>query len=279
MRIFLLILLLPLLAFGDVNARNGIAITTASTINGITPIAAVNGQTVVSGEFNPGDLPDLKLWLVADNVSGSDGDAVTTWTDSSGNGNDATQGTAANKPTIQVAEVNGHRAVLFDGVNDYIGGGLSYSFTAQSVFIVTKWNGGGGSFSRIITFSDAGNDYDTTNHLIPLLRDDSTSSFGSWQGSAIRSAATITSGNWFTWASINSGSVLQNYLDGVANASSYSASWSKTWTRYNLGAQAQVAAPDSFFSGLIAEIIVIGREATPTERTDIQTYFETKYGL
>ena len=36
-------------AFADVNARNGVAITTASTINGITPNAAINGLTIVSG--------------------------------------------------------------------------------------------------------------------------------------------------------------------------------------------------------------------------------------
>lgn len=36
-------------AFGDINARNGVSITTASTINGVTPVSAVNGLTVVAG--------------------------------------------------------------------------------------------------------------------------------------------------------------------------------------------------------------------------------------
>lgn len=36
-------------ALADVNAWNGVSITTASTINGVTPISAINGQTVVSG--------------------------------------------------------------------------------------------------------------------------------------------------------------------------------------------------------------------------------------
>jgi len=36
-------------AFADVNAKNGVSITTASTINGKTPNSALNGLTIVSG--------------------------------------------------------------------------------------------------------------------------------------------------------------------------------------------------------------------------------------
>lgn len=36
-------------AFGAVNARNGVSITTASTINGRTPNSAINGQTITGG--------------------------------------------------------------------------------------------------------------------------------------------------------------------------------------------------------------------------------------
>lgn len=36
-------------AFSAVNARNGVSITTASTINGRTPNSAINGQTITGG--------------------------------------------------------------------------------------------------------------------------------------------------------------------------------------------------------------------------------------
>lgn len=38
----------PFLAIADVNARNGVSINTASTINGATPNSAINGQTITS---------------------------------------------------------------------------------------------------------------------------------------------------------------------------------------------------------------------------------------
>ena len=48
----------------------------------------------------------------------SDGNAVSTWTDRSRSGNNATQATAANQPTYQTAEQGGQPLVKFDGSND-----------------------------------------------------------------------------------------------------------------------------------------------------------------
>jgi hypothetical protein len=48
----------------------------------------------------------------------SDGNAVSTWSDRSRNGNNATQATAANQPTYQTAEQGGQPLVKFDGSND-----------------------------------------------------------------------------------------------------------------------------------------------------------------
>jgi hypothetical protein len=64
-------------AFADVNAKNGISITTASTINGKTPNSAFNGLTIVSGG---GGGPAL-VSNVAANLGingGTTGDIVTT---------------------------------------------------------------------------------------------------------------------------------------------------------------------------------------------------------
>ena len=68
----------------------------------------------------PAILADAKLWLDASNVDGynnislSDGDAVSTWTDLSGNGNDAAPKGSANQPTYKGDKV------YFDGSNDYL---------------------------------------------------------------------------------------------------------------------------------------------------------------
>ena len=76
--------------------------------------------------LNARDL-GAKLVLDARHIDQSDNTAVSTWADRSGNGWDATQGTAANQPTFQTAEFGGNGVVRFDGSNDFLalsGGGL-----------------------------------------------------------------------------------------------------------------------------------------------------------
>lgn len=50
----------------------------------------------------------------------SDGNAVSTWSDRSGNGKDATMASAGNQPTYETAEQGGQPVVKFDGSNDYL---------------------------------------------------------------------------------------------------------------------------------------------------------------
>lgn len=70
--------------------------------------------------FSPMDIPGLRLWLKADSLVLNNNDPVSTWADSSGNGNDATQATGINQPLYITNVVNGNPIVRFDGSNDYM---------------------------------------------------------------------------------------------------------------------------------------------------------------
>ena len=73
------------------------------------------------GVFSPLDIAGCILWLKADAITGlSDDDPVTTWPDSSGNGNDATQATAGKKPLYKVGIQNGLPVVRADGTDDFM---------------------------------------------------------------------------------------------------------------------------------------------------------------
>lgn len=65
--------------FGDVSEKNGIAITTASTINGITPISAINGQTVAAGGFSLHASDDFESYSVGTTLA-----SAANWTVTSG---------------------------------------------------------------------------------------------------------------------------------------------------------------------------------------------------
>ncbi|MCK5787564.1 MAG: hypothetical protein KAH32_01005, partial [Chlamydiia bacterium] len=78
------------------------------------------------GAGGVGKSSNNKLWLCADDISQSDGTSVTSWTDRSGNSNNASQAAAANKPIYKTSIVNGHGVVRFDGTDDYFDDNHSY---------------------------------------------------------------------------------------------------------------------------------------------------------
>lgn len=98
--------------------------------------AAASYLRVLAGGFT---RAGLKLWLKADSLALNDGDAVGTWADQSGNGNDATQGTAANKPTFKTGLLNGWPIVRFDGTNDSLNlPNFCSAFAEGEIFVVVK---------------------------------------------------------------------------------------------------------------------------------------------
>ena len=75
----------------------------------------------VGGSASGITLQNLSVWLKADAITSlSDGDPVSTWTDSSNNSVNATQSTTSKKPTYRTGVVNGQPAVRFDGVDDFM---------------------------------------------------------------------------------------------------------------------------------------------------------------
>lgn len=62
----------------------------------------------------------LTAWYKGDSITGNDGDAVSAWSDSSGNGNNLAQASSARQPTIQTNELNSLPVVRYDGTNDIL---------------------------------------------------------------------------------------------------------------------------------------------------------------
>jgi hypothetical protein len=91
-------------------------------------IEAVEAELVVSHGF-----PGLQLRLEAENYDPQTG----TWTDSSPLGNDASQATAASRPSLVANQTdNGLPAVRFDGVDDFLALGSAISTTGTDGFTV-----------------------------------------------------------------------------------------------------------------------------------------------
>ena len=61
----------------------------------------------------------VTAWYKADSISGTDGSAQSSWSDSSRNSNHASQGNTSRYPTLQTNEIGTHPVVRFDGANDF----------------------------------------------------------------------------------------------------------------------------------------------------------------
>ena len=98
------------------------------------PGAARRGG-VAAVPWTPADLPDLALWLDADDASTItlNGSNVSQWDDKSGNGNNVAQATATNQPTYTASGLNGKPVLTFDG--DWFSS-LSLSLPQFSVSLV-----------------------------------------------------------------------------------------------------------------------------------------------
>lgn len=80
------------------------------------------------GGWLPTDLPELELWYASDQITGvANGDTVTTFTESSGNNRNISQSVEGQKPKYYTNVQNGLPAVRFDGVDDYLVHGPTYT--------------------------------------------------------------------------------------------------------------------------------------------------------
>lgn len=113
-----------LTGMGSVSA-SGVFVS-SSTGNTTIKIDDSSGQSVVANGVvrsltkDPASmtstLANLRLWLKADALALTDGSAVTTWPDSSGNGVVVSQGTPVNQPTYKTNVYNGKPVVRFNGL-------------------------------------------------------------------------------------------------------------------------------------------------------------------
>lgn len=83
------------------------------------PARAGQFARLLGGETTSSNLPAPVLWLIADDISGSDGDAITTWPDSSGFARDAGSG-GVTSPVLKTGVLNGHDILRFDGVSNHM---------------------------------------------------------------------------------------------------------------------------------------------------------------
>jgi len=220
----------------------------------------------------------IELWLDASDTSATNivesSGLVSQWSDKSGNGYNATQGTGSAQPTTGVQTSNGKNVLLFDGGDTLILPSALYSLPNgnNTVFIVSRRDVEDATTNTVLGLSEGG---DGNQRLIFVYTAAAGNSY--WQNrtvftSGVFGAATNTDFNLFSMyrdgttqsISVNGGAALTN-----ANALSEDGVDAAT-----IGSR---AGASSYLTGSISEVIIYTRALSATEITQVNNYLTNKW--
>lgn len=223
--------------------------------------------------FSPSDISGLKLWLKADAITGlNDGDAVTTWSDSSGEGDDATQSTAGQKPIYKTAIQNGLAVVRFDGSNDVMAATLGADIAQPiTAYIVAKLTTASGQ-RRLL---------DSPNRML------FDANFGAAAGSQysfyVNGAAGSDNADGTADTSIHLFTIIWNgassnfWIDAALATTSYDMGTTNSGTTIYVGAED--AAGNRSIAGDYHELLLYSGAHDSTQRGNVETYLNNKWAV
>lgn len=221
------------------------------------------------------DLPvqaDLQLWLRADNMLtngdvSADGETIATWTDDSGNGNDATQGTAEAKPTYRANVHAGHPAVSFDRTDDQLDTGLDIGSQPYSIFCVCAFRDGDGSLGSSSHFRNVVRT--ASSNVIMGLRG---STYGIYNGTSTIAGETIADERWVAFSYVVDGSGGEFWLDGESQGTDAAA---PALTDISISR----GDTNGFMFGFVGEVLVYDVALSDEDREAVEDYLMSKWGI
>jgi|GEM_PF-2380097 len=218
-----------------------------------------------------------ELWFDAAQLTLNNGDLVATWTDMSGNGNNAVPTKYIWRPTYNTGQINGRPSVVFDGVNDQA---MTGSIAALETNTITHFTVFDGSPANHIGWVFGGN-YTTNSQFVTVYRSNAT--IYNWIRPSAAAVATTHTNN-SAYQIINGiwdggAGTVSSYKDGGDFQTNSSVSAAPTGSNYyRIGANPS-GPGNYYFNGGIAEIITYSKVLNTAERQIIENYLSAKYGI
>lgn len=254
---------------------SGSATATASDTTYTVELVTSSGTVDANVELTVNAMPsDLILWLKPDSLVGSNGSNVTTWSDSSGAGNDfSSTGTA---PTLVTDAANGESSVSFGGAGCLGASSQILPFSNFTIEIVMKTSNS--NTGRPFGFEDASNGnngfgaYGSGSAAINVIidRDGGNQYDVEFNGD--------TTGAYHLLSIVtNGGEGTDVYVDGTLEGSSGDA---LAFTNASVNAHLGCAGSgNNFYIGNISEYMIFSQPLGNVDRATVESYLETKYGL
>lgn len=216
----------------------------------------------------------LKLWLRADTLALTNGDPVTTWPDSSGNGNNATANGDFD-PVYRTNQVNSLPAVDFGDL------GIAYfdlpdfcsGFTAGEVFIVLKRDEDPTSDIAVSALWSFGTDNVFGNH-VPYT---DGNVYDDW-GRTARVNHGSSGGQFAAWSFYSIWSATNDYQSFINGSGLFSTGTNTVAFRSNPKLGFSVVG-DYILQGLVAEMFMFNGKLSTDDRLAMNDYVIDKFNI
>jgi hypothetical protein len=221
----------------------------------------------------------LKLWLDATAITGlTNGQAVSTWTDSSGNGNNAVQVSPSQNPIYLSSAFNGKPVVRFDGVNDYLDAGNGFPITGNglTIFTVLRINADNGS-EGILGNRGGGAGYLLSECGEPDCGDRFTFVGGTTAVSSPPGVLGSVPGQKLVLSALKDGGTLTIYTNAVQIAmSGGDGALTDLGTTVLIGYDYQSSAT---LNGDLGAVLIYNRALTASERQSVNEFFFAEFSI
>lgn len=236
--------------------------------------------------WTPAELPNLALWLDADDAATItlNGTTVSQWNDKSGNGRNVTQAVAANQPTYTATGLNGKPVLTFNGTNSFMTFQTAFgTVTEFNAVVVWRTNASGvGNFDYLYQIGDGSN---------ALSLNAASPTAGSFNGNyyGLTSATPATAFDFSTPAVFNAAKISSHRI-GTGTAHNFwvngSARTVPAWSQsLNVNSSTSglgrfINSNAHFLQGYIAEMVFVTNTALSTaDRERLEGYLAWKWGL
>lgn len=226
-------------------------------------------------------VPAPKVWLKADAITGlANGAQVATWTDSSGNGFDATQATASERPIYVTNAISGKPVVRFDSASInhlVINRPVQDDFTIVCVFRSSQGLSSSYSWYNGAGLVDGEVGGATTDFGLSLNADGKLLAGTGAPDVFLNSASGYndSSSHVATFTRTKSTGTIALYVDGTACGTVTGSTASLTApSRLTIGS---IQTDTNYFSGDIAEIIIYSSALSDADRSSVESSLLTKW--
>lgn len=256
-------------------------------------IVLLAGTEVSLGQSPGGISSNLRWWLKADAgvlnpslAAASDGDAAAQWNDQSLVANNASQGSAGNRPVYRTNVINGYPVLRFSS-NQFVDATTAPGIAATdgfTFFIVFKQNAftaggtGDGAGTYIIDRTSATNNLISfkmvnTNKYYLQKRNDNGSGLGGPFSTSSATTASFVLVDYFR----DFGTGYGLFINGAADGSSGDDGGNLTGPTLRVGRHTSTV--NGGLNGDLAELVAYNANLSTADRNKVESYLAIKYGI